>query len=271
VKSAPERLRLLLDRADSRADRVTVSADRRLTDDDRAIGHARAMKVALVTAASKGIGAACARELKARGYELGLLARGDGIVAIGKELDAVAHQGDVRDEAVLQRLVDAVLARWGRIDAVVGNTGHPPKGGVVLLDDAQWLLGYELVLGSAIRLARVTAPVMTRQRAGAFAWISSYAAARPDVTRPTSTVFRTALGAWVKILAEELAPHNVRANAILPGYLDTQPIPPGVVETIPLGRVGAASELAKMVATLVGPDAGFVTGQSLLVDGGMVR
>ncbi len=229
------------------------------------------MKVALVTAASKGIGAACAREMKARGYELAIVARGDGVLALGDELGAIAHQGDVRDEAVLRALVDAAMARWGRLDAVVGNTGHPPKGGVVALDDAQWLLGYELILGSAIRLARVVAPIMTKQRTGAFVWISSYAAVEPDVSRPTSTVFRAALGAWVKILAEELAPHGVRANAVLPGYIDTQPIPAGVVERIPLGRVGAVGELAKMVATLAGDDAGFVTGQSLLVDGGMVR
>jgi NAD(P)-dependent dehydrogenase (short-subunit alcohol dehydrogenase family) len=228
-------------------------------------------RVAIVTAASKGIGAAIARELKRRGYELALLARGEDLTAVASELGAIAVRGDVRDDTVLGTLVERAVERWGRIDAVIANTGHPPKGNPLELGDDQWLAGYELLVASAIRLARRAAPIMIRQRSGAFVFVSSYAAVRPDIARPVSSVFRAALGAYVQLLAEELAPHNVRANAVLPGFIDSQPVPSLTVATIPLGRPGRVGELACTVATLAGDDTSFVTGQSILVDGGMVR
>jgi NADP-dependent 3-hydroxy acid dehydrogenase YdfG len=85
-------------------------------------------RVSIITAASKGIGAASARELARRGDQVALLARDSEVEALASELGGIAVQGDVRDEAALRRLVDAAVARWGRIDTVIGNTGHPPKG-----------------------------------------------------------------------------------------------------------------------------------------------
>src|SRR5258706_11031059 len=114
-------------------------------------------RVALVTAESKGIGAGIAREVARRGHKVALLARSPEGQVLASELDGIAVQGDVRDEATLRVLVDAAVAKWGRVDVVVANTGHPPKGPPLSLSDEQWLTGYELILASAIRLARVVA------------------------------------------------------------------------------------------------------------------
>jgi NAD(P)-dependent dehydrogenase (short-subunit alcohol dehydrogenase family) len=229
------------------------------------------MKVALVTAASKGIGAAIARELASRGYQLALLARGSEVAVLADELRGVAITGSVTDGEALARLVGAALDRWQRIDLVVNNTGHPAKGDLLELSDAAWREGYELILESAIRLARLATPVMEAQRGGTFVHVSSYAAVEPDPARPVSSVLRAALSAWVKLHAARGAAHGIRVNAVLPGFVDSYPVDDATLAKIPTGRAGGVAELARTVAALASDDLSYVTGQCLLVDGGMIR
>ncbi|MGB8262049.1 MAG: SDR family oxidoreductase [Terracidiphilus sp.] len=228
-------------------------------------------RVALVTAASQGIGAGVARVLASRGYRVALLARSEAVLALAEEVGGIGVRGSVESEADLQRLVTAALESYGRIDAVVNNTGHPAKGDLLTLTDQEWRNGYDLILGSVIRMARLTTPVLRAQGGGSIVNLSSYAAYSPEAERPVSSVFRAGLAAWTRVYAEYAAGWKIRVNSVLPGFIETRPQPAPATGEIPLGRYGHVEEIGKTVAFLLSGDASYITGQSLLVDGGMVR
>jgi NAD(P)-dependent dehydrogenase (short-subunit alcohol dehydrogenase family) len=226
--------------------------------------------VVLITAASQGIGRAIADHL-ADQWTVVLLARSPEINQIATELGGFGVAGSVTEPADLENLVKSVLDRYGRIDAVVNNTGHPAKGELFKLSDTDWQQGFELIVASVVRLSRLVMPVMERQKRGVFLNISSYAAKRPELERPISSVFRAALSAWTRIHAEAGAPHGIRVNSILPGFVDSYPANASIIGSIPMKRIGRLEELAKFVAFLLSDDASYITGQNILMDGGMVN
>jgi NAD(P)-dependent dehydrogenase (short-subunit alcohol dehydrogenase family) len=228
-------------------------------------------RVAIVTAASRGMGAACARELSRRGYDLALMARSADVVALAEELGALAVRGSVASPEDLRRLTDAALERFARIDVVVNNTGHAAKGELLDLTDEDWYAGVDLLLLNVVRMARLAAPTMLQQGAGAFVNVSSFAAAAPGLAFPISSAIRAALGAYVKLFAQRYAGSGLRMNNVLPGYIDTHQVDEGARAAIPAGRPGTAEEVARVVAFLASDEASYITGQSLLVDGGLVR
>ncbi len=227
-------------------------------------------RVALVTAAGKGIGAAIARALHAEGYRLALLSPSGNAEKLAQELGGRAVTGSVSAPADLERLVKTALDAYGRIDVVVNNTGHPPKGKLLEIPDADWHVGLDMILLNVIRLARLVTPVMRRQGGGAFVNLSSYAALEPEADFPLSTL-RAALASWAKLFADQQAPHGIRMNNVLPGFTDSLPEKPERTARIPMGRYARAAEIAAAVVFLASDKASYITGQSLRVDGGITR
>ncbi|MGK9166066.1 SDR family oxidoreductase [Inquilinus limosus] len=228
-------------------------------------------RVAIVTAASKGMGAAIARELARRGYRLALFATSDAVDALADELGGIAVRGSVTEPADLQRLVDATLDRWGRIDALVSNTGHPPKGDLLAIPDADWHLGLDLILVNVVRLARLVTPAMEKAGKGAIVNISAFGAVQPGAAFPVSSVLRAGLSAFTKLYADRYAAAGIRMNSILPGFIDSYPEKPELLAQIPAKRFGTVGEIAASAAFLLSDEAGYITGQNLLVDGGLVK
>lgn len=228
-------------------------------------------RVAIVTAASRGMGAACARELSRRGYALALLARGDDVQALARELDAVAVTGTVASEPDLRTLVEAALERYGRIDAAVNNTGHAPKGDLLDLTDEDWRAGFDLLFLNVVRIARLVTPVMLARRRGSIVNVSTFGAVEPSLQFPVSSATRAALGAYARLYSQRYAGAGLRMNNVLPGLIDTYPADETARAAIPAGRLGTADEVARVVGFLVSDESSYVTGQSLLVDGGLVR
>jgi len=228
-------------------------------------------RVAIVTGAGRGIGAAVAAELAGRGYRLAVLSP-SGAAAAVRAHGAVGIAGSVTNPADLAAVVDAALQRFGRIDAVVNSTGHPVRGRLLELTDADWLAGADLVLLNVIRMARLVTPVLLRQGSGgSIVNVSTFSAFEPSAAFPVSSTLRAALGSFAKLYADEYAPHRIRMNNVLPGFVESYPVDADTVRRIPMGRPGTLGEIARTVAFLVGDDAGYITGQNLRVDGGLTR
>jgi len=228
-------------------------------------------KVAIITAAGQGIGAAVARELAADGYRVSLLSSSGGALTLAGELNGIGMTGSVTAPADLAQLVESTLAHYGRIDAVVNNTGHPPKGDLLDISDADWHLGLDLLVLNVVRMARLVTPLFVRQGAGAMVNISTFAAFEPELGFPVSSSLRTALAGFTKLYADRYASAGIRMNNVLPGYMDNYPESEANLSKIPMKRYALVQEVARTVRFLLSDDAGYITGQNIRVDGGITH
>lgn len=251
-------------------------------------------KTALVAAASKGLGFGVARALALEGVRVSICSRDQASVdaAIKKLSDesgaeVIGMVCDVTKAASIQAWVDAAVARWGTVDALLVNAGGPPGGLLKDFTDEQWQAAFELTLMSSVRMIRSTLPHM--KNGGSILTITSSSTREPIERLGLSTVMRSGVAGMVKTLADELANDGIRVNNLIPGRIDTERVAQldqatakrqGVsfedaraqsISKIPLKRLGTADEFGVAAAYLLSPAAAYITGASLRVDGGAMR
>ena len=229
-------------------------------------------KVALVIAGGSGMGADSARALAADGFKVGILSSSGKGEALAKELGGVGVTGTNRSADDLQKLVDAAMDKWGRIDVLVNSAGHGPRAPILDLTDEDWHEGMEVYFLNAIRPSRLVTPIMQEQGGGAIVNISTFAAFEPNPVFPTSGVMRAGLASFTKLFADKYAAENIRMNNVLPGFIDSLPEKEEFRSMIPMGRYGSSlGEIASVVAFLASPGGAYITGQNIRVDGGITR
>jgi NAD(P)-dependent dehydrogenase (short-subunit alcohol dehydrogenase family) len=227
-------------------------------------------KVCLVTGGGRGIGAAVAREMAARGYALVLMSPSESCEKLAAELGGVARRGVTQNIEDLKGVVDLALATHGRIDAVFNSTGHPPKGDLLSITDESWDLANDLIVKSVVRMARLVTPVMEAQGGGSIVNLTTYASLEPSLLFPASCVYRAGVQAFAKLYSDRYGPAGIRMNCLAPGFTDSLDLGK-YAELAALKRIARVEEQAKAAAFLLTEESSYVTGQTLIVDGGVSR
>lgn len=229
-------------------------------------------KVAVITAGGSGMGAAAARRLAADGFAVGILSSSGKGQALAESLGGVGITGSNQSNDDVQRLVDAVMATFGRIDVLVNSAGHGPRAPLLEISDETWHQGIDIYFLSAVRPTRLITPIMEAQgTGGSIINITTFATFEPDPMFPTSAVARAGLAVFTKLFADKYAGQGIRMNNILPGFIDSLPEKAEFRARIPMGRYGRVEEIAATVSFLASDGAGYITGQNLRVDGGVTR
>jgi 3-oxoacyl-[acyl-carrier protein] reductase len=238
-------------------------------------------QVAVVTGGSRGIGKAIAERLAADGARVAVVARdaaraADAAAALAGE----GHKGyacDVADSGAVDALVKQIEQDLGPLDIVVNNAGVTADNLLVRIDDAAWQLVIDTNLKGAFNLTRAAARGMMRRRKGRIINITSVVGLTGNAGQANYAASKAGLIGLTKAVAKELASRNVLVNAIAPGFIETEMTAElseaartGLMGQIALGKLGKPEDVAGVVRFLSGPDAGYITGQVLVVDGGMV-
>jgi len=253
-------------------------------------------RVALVAAASRGLGRACADALAAEGARVVICARGsDALAQTAREIragtgaDVHAVAADVATMEGIQLVAREALGRFGQVDVLVNNAGGPPSGPFEQHAWDTWEQAVQLTLRSAVELTRLVLPGMRERKWGRVINVTSIAVKQPVDGLMLSNAVRAAVTGWARTLANEVARDGVTVNNVLPGYtrtdrvqqlnaataarerIDVAEIERRIEAQIPMRRLGEPREFGAMVAFLASERASYVTAQSIAVDGGWIR
>ena len=253
-------------------------------------------KIALVAAASRGLGRAVAEELAREGAHLLICARGaDALRETAESIRAASGVrvievvADLSDPADVARVAERALAEFGRVDVLVTNGGGPPAGPFETHSADAWQAAVRQTLMSVVELTRAVLPGMKERRWGRIINVTSIAVKQPVDNLILSNSVRAAVTGFARTLANEVAPFGITVNNVMPGYTRTQRVEelaernaslkgtsPGAERAvwegqIPMARLGESTEFAAMVAFLASERASYTTGASIPVDGGWIR
>ena len=237
-------------------------------------------EIALVTGASRGIGAAIAAELAARGATVFGTATSDGgAEAIGARLAGKGGHGrrlDVTDAAAVDALIDAIGKESGPVSILVNNAGITRDNLLMRMKDEDWQAILDTNLTSVYRTCKAVMRSMMKARRGRIVNIASVIGATGNAGQANYAAAKAGIIAFSKSLAKEIGSRNVTVNVVAPGFIDTdmtrdlpQEAKDAMLGQIALGRLGEPADIARAVAFLAGPDAGYITGETLHVNGGM--
>ena len=237
--------------------------------------------VALVTGASRGIGAAIALELAARGYRvIGTATSDDGAARITQALSS--HAGcrgamlDVNDTAGVDALVERIVKEEGGLQVLVNNAGITRDTLAMRMKDGDWDAVLDTNLSAVFRVSRAAIKPMVKQRFGRIISITSVVGASGNPGQANYAAAKAGVAGMARALARELGSRGITVNCVAPGFIDTdmtaklpQAQQDALQSQIPLGHLGKPADIAHAVAFLASPEAGYVTGQELHVNGGM--
>lgn len=241
-------------------------------------------KTALVTGASRGIGRAIALALAAKGFAVALNYAGshDAAEAVKKEIEeaggkAFTIQGDVSKSEDVDRIFKAVKDEFGGLDVLVNNAGINRDALLIRMKESNWDDVIATDLKSDFLTTKAAAAMMMRKRKGSIINISSVVGIMGNIGQANYAAAKAGVIGLTKACAKEMAARNIRVNAVAPGFIETamtdgipEKIREGMISSIPMGRMGQPEDIAKAVCFLVSDDSSYITGQVLVVDGGLV-
>jgi 3-oxoacyl-[acyl-carrier protein] reductase len=239
--------------------------------------------VVLITGASRGIGRAIAQRFARDGAKVGINylqnvaaaeVTAEDVRKLGGEPFMAA--GDVSDAATASGVVDAVLKRWGRLDVLVNNAGIVRDTLLLRMSDDDWDRVLDSNVRSAFLCTRAALRSMLRQRAGRIVNVASIAGIRGNAGQANYAASKAGLIGFTKSVAREVASRGITVNAVAPGLIETdittqmpEKAREALIQQIPLGRMGTTDEVAEVVAFLASDRAGYITGQAIVIDGGL--